>query len=228
MLLAELGRYPLEIIIKARMVGFWNRLIHGNNSKLSFWLYQCLIHSQTRSKWLLYIQHIFETIGRPDIWQFQQNFHMVNLSAFVKSQLIDQYLQGWQNKSNQSSKALTYFSFKSDYALEKYFISLPRKHYLNLFKFRTGNHKLPIEVGRWEGTVIHERKCPLCYQNDIGDEYHYLFKCPYFKTQRELLIKPYYVRRPNMLKFGEINKSSSKVVLTKLSQFTKIIMNTFK
>ena len=138
MLLGELGRYPVEIAIKARMIGFWDGLIHGKFSKLSFWLYQCLMHSKTRSKWLLHIQHIFETLGRPAIWQYQQNFHMNNLSAFVKSLLIDQYLQGWQNKSTQSSKALTYFSFKSDYAMENYFVSLPRKHYLNLFKFRTG------------------------------------------------------------------------------------------
>lgn len=228
MLLGELGRYPVEIAIKTRMVGFWNRLIHGNISKLSFWLYQCLKHSQIRSKWLLHIQHIFESLGRPDIWQLQENFYMTNLSFFAQSLLIDQYLQGWHNKASQSSKALTYFSFKSDYALENYFLSLPRKYYLNLFKFRTGNHKLPIEVGRWEGTAINERICSLCNLNDTGDEYHYLLKCPYFKPQRELLIKPYYIRRPNMLKFGEINKCKSTAVLTKLSQFMKMIMNTFK
>ena len=32
----ELGRYPLKITITAMMVGFWNRLIHGKSTKLSF------------------------------------------------------------------------------------------------------------------------------------------------------------------------------------------------
>ena len=93
MLLGELGRYPLNIIINARMVGFWNRLIHGKNTRLSLFLYQCLRHSQISSKWLTHIQNIFVTVGRPDIWQFQQNFNMVSLSSYIKSILIGQYLQ---------------------------------------------------------------------------------------------------------------------------------------
>ena len=215
MLLGELGRYPLNITINARMVGFWNRLIHGKNTKLSLFLYQRLRHSQIKSKWLTHIQNIFVTVGRPDIWQFQQNFNMVSLSSYIKSILIDQYLQEWQSKTTQSPESLTYLSIKSEYALEKHFLSLPRKHFLNLFKFRTGNHKLPVEVGRWDGTDINNRKCSLCTQNDIGDEYHYLFKCPHFKTQRQLFMKPYYTRRPNMMKFGEIHKSNITSVLIK-------------
>ena len=31
MLYAELGRYPIEIIIKSRMISFWNRIITGNS-----------------------------------------------------------------------------------------------------------------------------------------------------------------------------------------------------
>ena len=39
MLYAELGRYPLDITIKSRMIGFWNRIVTGNDSKLSYLLY---------------------------------------------------------------------------------------------------------------------------------------------------------------------------------------------
>ena len=225
-------RWPLitlfQCTINARMIGFWYRLIHGKNTKLSLMLYQCLRHSRARSQWLTYIENIFVTIGRPDIWEFQQTFNMSSFTSYVKTILFDQYLQNWRGNSDQSSKAFTYFSFKSEYAIEKYFISLPRTHYLNLFKFRTGNHKLPVEVGRWDDSPLDDRKCSLCTLDEVGDEYHYLLQCPYFKTQRQLYIKPYYARRPSMIKFCELNKSNDTTVLTKLSKFVKIIIDKFK
>ena len=119
--MAELGRYPLRITINARMIGFWYRLIHGKNTKLSLMLYQCLRHSRARSQWLTYIENIFVTIGRPDIWEFQQTFNMSSFTSYVKTILFDQYLQNWRGNSDQSSKAFTYFSFKSEYAVEKIF-----------------------------------------------------------------------------------------------------------
>ena len=96
MLYGELGRYPLEITIKSRMIGFWYRITHGNPIKLSSVLYQCLLHSShINSKWLTCIKSIFTKIGRPDIWQSQQNFHLKSVSFLVKKILIDQYMQDW-------------------------------------------------------------------------------------------------------------------------------------
>ena len=155
MLYGELGRCPLS-----RMIGFWYRITHGNPLKLSSVLYQCLLHSShINSKWLTCIK-----------WQSQQNFHRKSISFLVKKILIDQYMQDWHSKSSQSSRALTYFSFKQDYVLERYFILLPRQLYRQIFKIRTSNHKLPVETSRWEDIEISERKCPLCNTNDIGDE----------------------------------------------------------
>ena len=36
---SELGRTPMSICIKARMVGFWQRIINGKNEKISHTLY---------------------------------------------------------------------------------------------------------------------------------------------------------------------------------------------
>ena len=180
------------------------------------------------SKWLACIKSIFTKIGRPDIWQSQQNCHMKSVSFLVKKILTDQYMQGWHSKSSQSSRAVTYFSFKQDYVLERYFILLPRKAYLQIFKIRTNNHKLPVETGRWEDIEISERKCSLCNLNDIGDEYHYLFRCPYFEEERKLYLKPYFIRRPNMLKLGELLSSRNVNILLKLSKFIQAILKLFK
>ena len=45
MLFAELGRYPLDITVKIRMIGFWTRIISGKETKLSYF---CIILSRTR------------------------------------------------------------------------------------------------------------------------------------------------------------------------------------
>lgn len=105
---------------------------------------------------------------------------------------------------------------------------MPRKLYISFFKIRTGNHKLPIETGRWDGTEIGDRKCPLCSLNDVGDEFHYICRCPYFESERKKYIKPYYFVRPNMFKFGELFRSTKNVLLNNLCKFLEIIFRAFK
>ena len=174
MIYGELGRFPLEITIKSRMIGYWNRLIHSKETKLSFLIYQCLLHSPiTPFKWNSHIERILVQLGKPDIWMLQQNVHIKSLSYTTKKILTDQFIQSWLAKDTQSSKAMVYFCFKQNIDLEKYFISPPYKQYISLFKFRTGNHKLPNGTGRWDGTDIADRKCSLCPLNDVGNGFQY-------------------------------------------------------
>ena len=97
--------------------------------------------------------------------------------------------------------------------------------YIPLIKFRTSNHKLPIEVRKWENTSYAERKCSLCNKNDIRDEFHYLLICPFLQADRCYLLKSFYYRRP-ILKFKAfiILTITNKKVLSNLSKFVKIII----
>ena len=54
-----------------------------------------------------------------------------------------------------------------------------------------GNHRLPVETGRLDDIPLNERKCEICTTDAIGDEYHYLFTCDFFKSDRKLYLKPY-------------------------------------
>ena len=60
MVYGELGRTPLDIVIKARMVGFWQRIVSGKKEKNSFTFYSILYQLHVRgffhSKWLLQIK----------------------------------------------------------------------------------------------------------------------------------------------------------------------------
>ena len=46
-----------------------------------------------------------------------------------------------------------------------------------------------MEIGRWNNIPTENRKCTLCDGNDIGDEYHYLFKCNNFLNTRNCFYK---------------------------------------
>lgn len=116
---------------------------------------------------------------------------------------------------------------KDDVSLELYLKLLPRNLWISMFKFRTDNHKFPVETGRWNDIEYRERKCTLCDSGDVGDNFHYLLICSYFKSQRNLYVDKKYFRRPNILKYKELLSSSDKITLEKLSKFVKILMNKF-
>ena len=48
MLYGELGRYPIEILCKSRMVGFWQRIVNGKQDKIAFKLYKVLLSLHQR------------------------------------------------------------------------------------------------------------------------------------------------------------------------------------
>ena len=152
---------------------------------------------------------------------------MQSLSSYVKKLLMDQYIQNWFGCSTLSSKSMIYFSFKSTFSFEKYLTVLPKKLAINIFRFRTGNHRLPIETGRWDGTDLHDRKCTQCHLNEVGDEFHYLFVCPQYQNIRKQLLSKYYINRPNMIKFGPLLSSDSENILKNLSKLISLIIKSF-
>ena len=45
MIYAELGRYPIQITIDARMIKFWNKIVIGKQNKMSYYCYQSVNQS---------------------------------------------------------------------------------------------------------------------------------------------------------------------------------------
>ena len=97
-----------------------------------------------------------------------------------------------------------------------------------LCKFKCANHKLPIVTGRYNGLPIDERTCTLCNTNEIGDEFHYLYKCVYFNDLRVKYLKRYYYTHPNMYKTEKLFNVENKKETLNLSKFIYHIMQYFK
>jgi hypothetical protein len=105
----------------------------------------------------------------------------------------------WHSQTENSTKALTYWLFKDNIMPESYLEILDSKNDIILCKFRTTNHRLPIDIGRWQNIERNNRICLLCDTNTIGDEFHYILHCRYFEHNRKNLIPNYFRNRPNVL-----------------------------
>ena len=231
MLYAELGRSPINLQIKKRMLGYWISILKGSDAKIVKKMYQILyndfVNRGINHKWIGKIRQILISVGKPDLLHQHNIQHPHATKLKISQTLHDIFLQDWNATSNTTSKGRNYKLFKMNINFETFLISLPRSFSIPMVKFRTANHKLPIEVGRWENIVYDDRKCNLCDKNDLGDEFHYLLICPYFQNERKDLLKRYYYLRPNTIKFQELLNCKNKQVLLNLSKFMKLIMSKF-
>ena len=227
MIYGELGRYPIEIDIKSRMISFWSKLLSGKESKLSYIMYKlCLqiINSDNANFiWFNKIRNILNECGMFNVWDTQTFINSNWLHSSVKLKLKDQYIQTWHSLIENSPKAINYRIFKETFEFEKYFQILDFKKATDLCRFRTTNHKLPIEQGRWNNVGRSNRICTLCAANDIGDEFHYILQCKFFERERKTHVSSKYFRNANILKFRNFMSSKNRSELLKLSKFIQII-----
>ena len=68
-------------------------------------------------------------------------------------------------------KALNYRLSKRQFETENHLYSLDDNFLYEFRRFRTLNHKLPIDSGRWKNVDRNMRICNLCDKNEIGDKF---------------------------------------------------------
>ncbi len=101
------------------------------------------------------------------------------------------------------------------------------KYAIHISRFRASNHRLPVVAGRFIGRPRSERLCDLCNLDDLGDEYHYLMKCPFFHTHHVTFLKDEHIQQCNMLDMKHNINSENIEELKNLLKFVSIIMKYF-
>ena len=102
-----------------------------------------------KNSWLASINKILDTCGFSNIWCKQGIVNEKWITNAVRQRLKDQFIQTWSSDVFNSSKSTNYRLFKTKFGPEIYLENLPVK-FRNIFmKFRTTNHHLPVETGRW-------------------------------------------------------------------------------
>ena len=86
-----------------------------------------------------------------------------------------------------------------------------------------------VEKGRWMKPRVQyiDKKCTLCNDNDIQDEYHIVLKCAYYNEVRRKYIKPYYHRHPSIYgsQMWQVNSQYICNVCTSWNKDVRRILN---
>ena len=136
-----------------------------------------------------------------------------------------EYVNKWEERVLTSAKCSSlYKHVKSVFEREHYLTKLPFNLRLALSRIRTSNHKLPIEVGRYERRRVprEERICHMCESGQVGDEFHFLLTCgnPELLVLREKYISPYYTINPSMEKLNDLFNNKGRKIF-KLARYVE-------
>ena len=135
-----------------------------------------------------------------------------------------------------SGKLTTYFDIKDNFKMEEY-LNIKKIQYRQFFgKFRISAHNLRIETGRYEqerndsGQYIkldRSRRLSVV-SGSVEDEFHFLFKCPFYNKERETVLNEIYKDNQNFLNLFDkqnflwILKKENSSILFKLCNFLVI------
>ena len=235
MVFGEIGKFPIDVIIKSRIMNYWYRLVSPeNNNKLSALVYKCLLfmyrEGAHENQYLKNVHKILIDTGLPYVWE-THDISLVNKTWFtnhIKNHSQDMYILQWHTDLVNSSMYQTYRIFKNNFSCENYFRMLPYNCAISLARFRTTNNPLPVNVQRFLNVEREDRICTLCDRREVGDEFHYLFNCQYFTDKRIECIAEKYLNNANHHTLKSLFNSANKLELLKLKHFIDVLNNTLR
>jgi len=209
----------------------------NNENKLASKVYKCLLNlynaDKHKSNYLKFIVKTLQDIGLNNVWLNQGNSEngVLSFNVFknlVKRRLTDQFLQSWYSHIDNDDVFLNYRMYKPIFCQDPYIKLLPTNCLIPLVKFRTTNNKLLVNTLRYNSIDRSERICNKCNLNDVCDEFHVLFVCPFFGDLRKQCLPSYLYVKPNAFKFNSLFANSNKNLLLKLKHFINNVEKSFR
>ena len=121
MVYAEMGRFPLQLQTKIKIICLFNKLV-SSEYKLSANIYQILLtlHSSgiNKFKWIDYVKSILDDKGFSNIWNSQQN--IIIFLTTVQERLKDQFVQKRFSDIDNVSGGELYSHLKKIYSNHTY------------------------------------------------------------------------------------------------------------
>ena len=180
-------------------------------------------------KWLNQVKTILVTTGYSNLWEMQDQYNTKyriakNIPAAIKESIVSVC----KDKIQTGSRCNNYKIFKQNLNFEYYLTNLSTRHRITMSKFRCGHNRLPVNDFRFFRTEdLSLKNCKLCDRKESGDEFHYLFVCPYFLNDRKKYLNECFIKYPNTEKMCKLFNSRDKKTLVNLAKFQAVIMSRF-
>ena len=230
MIYGETGKFPVSIVIKTRLLMYWYKLVCPDNcNKLSSIVYNIMynlnLSGRHTSSYISFVRTTLIELGLPGVWDNQNTIHLDKtwFKNYIKTTLQNQFIQTWQNTLDNSSMYTIYRMLKPTFSQSSYMRILSNNCAIPITRFFTTNNNLPVNIQRYINIERRDRICPKCEIIDVGDEFHYLFICPFFTRERHDLIPKKFRKRPNALTFQQLMNCDDKITLLKLKHFVGLI-----
>ena len=189
----ELGRVTLQVNIFQSIIKYCLKIVECENTKYLKFAYEFMLSDLERKpntiNWASKVKDLLSSLGFYEVWLAQG---VGNKNAFlseVKLRLRDNFVQNWNSRLSESSRARFYSSFSNfEYQIYLDLVKI-NKFRVALSKLRVSSHRIEVEVGRWTRpkTSLVARKCRVC--NVVEDEFHFLFECQLFTDLRIKYLK---------------------------------------
>jgi len=158
MIYGETGTTPIAVNIKNRVVAYWSRIIENISndrimklsSKVYLVIYDLHSRNKVKSQWINSIKQYLCESGFSGIWYCQSFNNAKWLIKSTQMKFKDIFIQNWQAEIHQTSDTNLYKHFKNTFKRNVYFEKLPYYLSKHIIRFLTRNHRLPVEIGRWQ------------------------------------------------------------------------------
>jgi len=212
----EIGRISDQSSRYYDIIKYWVKLVHSSDNKYIKNVYELLrsdIETQPNCvNWCSLVRDLISTLGFYEIWLY---LDVGNVKVFlfnVKQRIRDHFIQGWNGRLQDSSRA-NFYKNVANFSFQAYLeiLTIP-KYRISVSRLRVSSHGLYVETGRWR------RPHSVPYRV-LDDEYHFVLECRILEDLRTKYIPSTYRTRPNMYKLIKIFDCTNKNTVGNLSIF---------
>jgi hypothetical protein len=188
----DLGWLSMKARRDLKMLKYWGRLLHMEDSRLVKQIYR---HCKTKmtglkTSFCYHIQNLLISLNLDHVWISEEIGEYKDWIKLAETSVCQMDANLWSRDMQKKTKLRTYRSIKSALRQEEYVRwVMPPEHRRCYARIRSGSLQLRIESGRWNKEPEKDRVCKVCLTGKVENESHFLLHCYAYDRLRDLMFR---------------------------------------